>query len=35
MNLIAKKEVRYSLAAVGLGVFIYGVFKLYCFLSSR
>ena len=32
MNLIAKKEVKYSLAIVTLGALIYGMFKIYHFL---
>jgi len=29
MNLISKKELKYSLGTVGLGALIYGIFKLY------
>jgi hypothetical protein len=30
-----KKEVRYAMGALGLGVLFYGLFKLYRYMSSR
>ena len=35
MNLIARKEVKYSLGAVSLGALIYGMFKLYKFFIRK
>ena len=35
MNLIARKEVKYSLGAVSLGALIYGMFKLYEFFIRK
>lgn len=35
MSLIARKEVKYSLGLVGVGVLIYGMFKLYKLISKK